>query len=187
MASQLICPWQSGPLLTASLRKLTHNPHRIVEPYLSEGMTAMDIGCGMGFFSIPMSRITGKQGVVIAVDLQPEMLAGLRKNAQKAGVDNITLHQCAYDSLNIDEWAEAVDFALIFMMLHEVPDAARLIHEVYGALKPGGKLLFSEPVVHVPADRFQASVAMIQQTGFKAVSSPKIHICRSVVFEKVGV
>ena len=163
MVNQKICPWQGGPILTASLRKLAHNPHRIVEPYLSEGMTAMDIGSGMGFFTIPMAGLTGKQGKVIAVDLQPEMLAGLKKNAQKSGVDNIILHQCGYDSLNIRQWDDSVDFVLIMMMLHEVPDPERLIREVYSAVAPGGKLLFSEPIGHVNNEKFQSSVDMIQK------------------------
>ena len=187
MNQEHICPWQSGPILAASLRKLVHNPRRIVEPYLSEGMTAIDIGCGMGFFTIPMSGITGKQGKVIAVDLQKEMLAGLQKNAQRAGADNIVLHQCGYDSLNIKQWYESVDFALIFMMLHEVPDADRLIREVYGALAPGGKLLFSEPIVHVNKSKFQHSVSMIQQQGFNMIATPRINICRSVAFQKGSV
>ena len=95
MNNQSVCPWQASSILTMPIRRLAHNPHRIVSPYLSEGMTVMDIGCGVGFFTIPMSEIAGKQGKVIAVDLQPEMLAGLDKNVGKAGVDNITLHQCA--------------------------------------------------------------------------------------------
>jgi hypothetical protein len=44
-----IYPWQSGPLLTITLRKLIHNPLQIIRPYLTEGMTSMDVGCGMGF------------------------------------------------------------------------------------------------------------------------------------------
>jgi ubiquinone/menaquinone biosynthesis C-methylase UbiE len=167
-----------------SLRKLIHNPRRIIEPYLSEGMAAMDIGPGMGFFTIPMAEITGKHGKVIAVDLQPEMLSGLEKNAQKAGVENITFHPCASGSLNIGLWDGSIDFVLIMMMLHEVPDPDRLIHEVYSAMAPGGKLLFSEPVGHVNKAKFESSVAMIQKTGFNLIASPKVHFCRSAVFQK---
>ena len=184
MNKQHICPWQGGPILNSSFRKLVHNPRRIIETHMSAGMAAMDIGCGMGFFTIPMSGITGKQGEVIAVDLQPEMLAGLQRNAEKAGVDNITYHQCGQNSLNIGQWDEAVDFVLIMMMLHEAPDADRLIREVYDALAPGGKLLFSEPIVHVSKEQFRQSVTMIQQTGFSVIASPKIHLCRSAVFQK---
>ena len=186
MNNQRVYPWQGGPLLAASLRKLIHNPRRINEPYLSEGMTAMDIGPGMGFFTIPMAQLAGKQGKVIAVDLQPEMLAGLDKNAKKAGIDNITLHPCTSDSLNIAQWDGSVDYVLIMMMLHEVPDPDRLIREVYNVLAPDGKILFSEPVGHVKKEKFESSVAMIQKSGFSIIATPKILFCRSAVFQKEG-
>jgi len=187
MKNQKTCPWQGGALLAASIRKLVHNPNRIVSPYLSEGMTAMDIGSGMGFFTIPMSVIAGERGKAIAVDLQPEMLVGLEKKAQKAGSANITFHQCGFDSLNVGQWNGTVDFALIFMMLHEVPDADRLIQEVHSVLAPGGKVLFSEPLGHVGKQKFLHSISMIRQIGFEVIASPKIHLCRSAVFQKTEV
>ena len=179
-----ICSYKLGPALMASARKLLHNPARIIRPYLSEGMTAMDVGCGMGFFTLPMSDITGKSGKVIAVDIQPEMLAGLQRNTQKAGLENITVHQAKHDTLDIGQWNGTVDFALFFMMLHEVPDAERLIREVYDVLAPGGKLLFAEPVIHVSSIAFKQSVSMIQQAGFDIIGVPRIPICRSAVFQK---
>jgi len=183
----MLCSCKAGPILASPLRKHIQNPRRIIGPYVSNGMTVMDIGCGMGFFTIPMSIIVGKQGRVIAVDLQPEMLAGLKKNAQKAGCANIMLHQCYFDSLDIGQWDESVDFMLLFMMLHEVPDAKHLIREVYNSLTPKGKLLFAEPIVHVSYKKYQKSMSMILKSGFKIVGSPKIPLCRSAVFQKANI
>ena len=90
---QCICLWCAGQILTASIRKLFHNPQRILTPHLTDGMTAIDIGCGMGFFTLPMADIVGRSGHIIAVDMQSEMLEGLKKNAEKAGVNNIMRHQ----------------------------------------------------------------------------------------------
>jgi ubiquinone/menaquinone biosynthesis C-methylase UbiE len=82
-------------------------------------MTAMDIGCGMGFCSIAMARMVGNEGKVISVDLQQKMLDVLLKRARKAGVaERIETHRCEADSLGVDT---AVDFVLAFMMVHEVP------------------------------------------------------------------
>jgi ubiquinone/menaquinone biosynthesis C-methylase UbiE len=184
MSDPYICSWRGGPILTARARKLIQNPKRIVAPYLSAGMTAMDIGSGMGFFTVPISDIVGKKGKVIAVDLQKEMLAGLKDRASKAGCENILYQQCDYNSLNIQQWKGSVDFVLIFMMLHEVPDADRLIREVNEALAPGGKLLFSEPVVHVDSKKFQSSRKEIERSGFTLISSPRIALCRSAIFQK---
>ena len=85
-------------------------------------MTVIDVGCGMGWFSIPMAQMVGERGKVIAVDLQPQMLGRLRRRAEKAGVAaRIELHHCQQDRLGLDTQA---DFALMFAMLHEVPDRA---------------------------------------------------------------
>ena len=45
----------------------------------------MDVGCGMGYFSLPLARLTGESGHVIAADLQERMLEGLRRRAVYAG------------------------------------------------------------------------------------------------------
>lgn len=179
-----VCPWQAGSMLAGSLRRLFHNPRRIVEPYLSAGITAMDIGCGMGFFTLPMSEIAGGHGKVVAVDLQPQMLDGLTANAARAGINNIATHQCGKTALNLEAWYGAVDFALIFWMLHEVPDAERLIREVRSALSDNGKLLFVEPYVHVGAEKFQESLTMITNTGFTVISKPRIAISRTALLQK---
>ena len=177
------CPWQGGSLLANPIRKVMHNPRRILAPFLTDGMTAMDIGCGMGYFSIPMSGLVG-DGKVIAVDLQPEMLEGLKRRASKKTCDNIFPHQCKTESLCLGEWEGKVDFALVFWMLHEVPDSHRLIREIFTALKDNGKLLFVEPKGHVHAEDFEKSLEMIKATGFKKISSLKIAFSRSVLLEK---
>jgi len=186
MERQDICSWKAGPLLTIGFRKLFNDPRRITEPYLSDGMTAMDVGCGMGFFTIPKSEIVGSGGKIIAVDLQPEMLDGMRKNAQKAGSGNITAHLCAKDSLSVEQWNGTVDFAIVFWMLHEVPDAQRLIHEIHAVLAPNGRLLFSEPIMHVSKGNYLRSLDMITQMGFTTIAAPKIPISRTTVFQKAG-
>ena len=181
-----ICPWQSGPLLTITLRKLIHNPRQILGSYVTEGMTAMDVGCGMGFFTFPMADAVGKQGKVIAIDLQPEMLAGLQNNVNKVGNNNITAHLCSTDSLRVEQWNGTVGFVLVFMMLHEVPDAERLIQELHAVLALNGKLLFAEPVMHVSSKKYEQSLDMIKQTGFIGIDTPKIALCRSIVFQKIN-
>lgn len=179
-----ICSWRGGPLLTIPLRKLFNNPIKITGPYLSAGMTAMDIGCGMGFFTLPMASLAGEQGKVIAVDVQPEMIEGLKKNVQKTGNTNIITHVCDFHSLQVAQWNGTVDFVLLFWMLHEVPDAERLLGEIYSVLAADGKLLFAEPLMHVGNKQFQESLRLINQIGFMPIDAPKIPISRTAVFQK---
>ena len=44
---------------------------------MAEGMTVLDVGCGMGFFSIGLAKLVGDKGCVIAADVQPKMLSVL--------------------------------------------------------------------------------------------------------------
>ena len=114
-----VCPWWGGYFIDNRLRRLFHKPEEI-GLYVRSGMTAMDVGCGMGLFAIAMARLVGPDGRVIAVDLQQKMLDVLRKRAAKAGVgDRIETHRC---QANAPEVAEPVDFALAF---YSAPRGAR--------------------------------------------------------------
>ena len=184
--NQSVCPWQAGSILSAPIRKLFHKPLRILSPYLDKGMTAMDIGCGMGFFTLPMAEIVGANGNVIAVDMQQGMLEGLKKNLEKANRSNVVLAQCERDSLRIGKLGGTVDFALIFYMLHEVPDPDRLIGELRAALSPKGKILFVEPKLHVSGATFQKSMKMMKEFGLEVIETPKIPVSRSALLAVSG-
>ena len=64
-----VCPVERAGSLDNTIRRWLQNPKKILGPYLDEGMTVVDIGCGPGFFSIDMAQMVGKSGRVIAVDL----------------------------------------------------------------------------------------------------------------------
>ena len=97
-----ICPWWGGYFIDNPLRRLFHDPEKLLGPYVQPGMTAMDFGCGMGLFSIAMATLVGDGGRVIAVDLQQRMLDMLQKRAKKAKVaDRITTHRCEADSIGL--------------------------------------------------------------------------------------
>ena len=160
------------------------DPRSILSPYVTAGMTVIDAGCGPGYFTIPLSQITGKNGTVIAVDLQEKMLAGLKKYALKAGTDNIITQQCSRNSLQVEKWNGTADFALVFWMMHEVPDPQRLIKELYMVLSPKGKMLLAEPAMHVSAAAFENSLKIISESGFVKTESPIIAKSRTALFTK---
>jgi ubiquinone/menaquinone biosynthesis C-methylase UbiE len=177
-----VCPWWGGYFIDNPLRRLFHNPEKIVGPYVKPGMTVMDVGCGMGMFSIAMAKMVGDTGNVIAVDLQQKMLDVVQKRAAKAGVaDRIRTHRCEPDRLGI---STLVDFALAFAMVHEVPDQGRLLYEVGGCLKPGGKLLVAKPRLHVSGRTFGKMVALAGKVGLKVVEESKVRWCRAAVMVK---
>ena len=174
-----VCPWWGGYFIDNRLRRLLHDPEAILSPYVTPGMTVLDAGCGMGWFSIPMARMVGDQGRVIAADLQQQMLDVLMKRARKSGVDTrIQPHKCERDRLGVQIQA---DFILAFAMVHEVPDQRRLLGELRRCLKPSGRLLVAEPKIHVPGRAFRQTVGTAEDLGLRVVEQPRIRWCWAVV------
>ena len=174
-----VCPWWHAYFFDNRLRRILHKPEKIVGPFVAPGMTVMDIGCGMGFFSIGLAKLVGRHGCVISIDVQEKMLRILEKRAKRAGVsDRIRTHLCRPARLGIHH---TVDFAVAFWMVHEVPDARAFFSEIHSYLKPCGKLLIAEPKFHVSSTRFQETLTSAVSSGFKFVDTPHIRASWSAV------
>lgn len=177
-----VCPWWLGYLLASPLRRLLQDPAEIVKPYVEEGMTVLDVGCGMGFFSLPLAKLVGEKGRVVCIDLQEKMIKGLLGRAKKAGLtDRIDARVCSQSSLGVSDLVGKIDFALAFALVHEVPDKDTLFSEIYRAMKSGGKVLFAEPSGHVSKPEFQKSVSLAQSVGFEMAGDLKIRRSHAVL------
>jgi 2-polyprenyl-3-methyl-5-hydroxy-6-metoxy-1,4-benzoquinol methylase len=177
-----VCTWWIAYTFDNPLRKLIHNPRKIFSNYIKEGMTVMDVGCGMGYFSIGMAKLVGTGGKVIAADLQQKMLDVMLRRARRTGVaDRIIPHRCEMNSLGI---STAVDFILAFWMVHEVGDKNRFFQELNSILSPGGKILIAEPRMHVTAEKLDKSIAIAQDNGFQFCDSPAIKLSRTALIQK---
>jgi len=180
-----VCPWWLGYVLASPIRKLTHHPHTILVPYVREGMTVLEVGPGMGFFSIPLGELVGEKGRIVCVDLQERMIASLRKRATKAGiVGRMEFRLCGPTTLGVSDLAGACDFALAFAMVHEVPDQEGLFREIHDALKHGGSLLLSEPTGHVTSEEFEKTLSKARSAGFLIKNHPVIRQSHSAVLVK---
>ncbi|TFH64572.1 MAG: class I SAM-dependent methyltransferase [Candidatus Zixiibacteriota bacterium] len=174
-----------GYFLANPLRRLVQNPEKILQPYVKEGMRVMDVGSAMGFFTLPLARLVGDQGRVIAVDLQEKMIRSLERRAHKAGLaSRIETRICSSTSLNIDDLAGSVDVALAFAVLHEMPDNAAAILSIARSLKGGGLFLMAEPAGHVSAEGFRQASNVALQQGLEVVSKPVIWHSHAVVLRK---
>jgi len=111
--AQHVCPWWIGWFLASPIRRWFQNPEETLRPFVQEGMTVLEPGPGMGFFTLPLARMVGPAGRVIAVDVQTRMLEGLRRRAERAGVlDRIDLRQASSDSMCVDDLRGTVDLVV---------------------------------------------------------------------------
>ncbi|MBT3220466.1 MAG: class I SAM-dependent methyltransferase [Proteobacteria bacterium] len=180
-----VCPWWMGYLLASPVRRLFERPEDILDGLVTDGMVALDVGCAMGFFSIPIAKMVGHGGRVVCVDLQQRMLESLDRRAQRAGVkDRLELRKCSKESLGIEDLSGDVSFALAYAMVHEVPDATRLFEQIYQSLKIGGQFLMAEPRGHVSGRAFDESLKMAFDIGFVEVQRPTTRRAHTVVLRK---
>ena len=185
MAEHHVCPVWVGYLMVCPVRKLFENPGKILEPYVNESMTVADIGCAMGFFSLPLARMVGVDGKVICVDVQEKMIRSLEKRAQKAGLSGrITTIVCNNDSLGLGEFKEKIDFALAYAVVHEVSDSARFFSQVNEAMKPAGRFLVTEPRGCVSGNDFERTVSIAKHNGFEVTDRPEIKRRQGVLLQK---
>lgn len=81
-----VCSWWLAYTFDNPVRRVVHDPARVLAPYVTRGMTVVDGGCGMGFFSIELARLVGDEGAVIATDVQQKMLDAVGARARRAGL-----------------------------------------------------------------------------------------------------
>jgi 2-polyprenyl-3-methyl-5-hydroxy-6-metoxy-1,4-benzoquinol methylase len=174
-----VCPWWLCYAIDNPLRKLIHHPEKMLSPYVKAGQRVIDIGPGMGYFSIPLARMVDPSGHVTAIDIQEKILAALNRRAQKYGVSEIiSTYLASPDSLGSHT---PVDFVLTFWMVHEVPDQKRFLNEIYGLLKPNGLFLLVEPKQHVSEKLFLQTLETAKKAGFLIKENPKINLSYSAL------
>jgi ubiquinone/menaquinone biosynthesis C-methylase UbiE len=170
-----------GYLLVSPLRRWLQDPAAVLKPYVREGMTVLEPGPGMGFFTLELARLAGPQGRVIAVDVQPKMLSELARRAAKAGVgDRLELRQPKEKHLGVDDLNNQVDFVLAFAVVHELPDQNVFFADAFAALKAGGSVLLAEPSGHVNEEAWERTVACAERAGFHRHDAAAIKRSRTV-------
>jgi len=177
-----ICPVENSGSLDSKLRKLFQNPKRLLKPYIREGMTVLEIGCGPGFFTLDMAKMVGESGKIIAVDVQEGMLEKVKSKITGTQFEKrIKLHKCDEISIGI---SEHVDFVLLFYMVHEVPDKPKFFSQLSEILKPNGQILVAEPPFHVSAPKFQHMLEQAKAQGLINIQGPKMLFSKTAILKK---
>lgn len=182
LLNEAVCPWWLAYAFDNPVRKFFHDPTKLFRNYLKNGMTVLDIGCGMGYFSIAMAKLIGDKGKVIAVDIQEKMLQIMRNRAEKAGMLNRIIPSLAKDNkFGVNKKA---DFVLTFWVVHEVPDKKSFFTQIYNSLKPEGRYLIAEPNMHTSKKYFDELEKLCVSKGFKVKERPKVSLSRALLLVK---
>jgi ubiquinone/menaquinone biosynthesis C-methylase UbiE len=115
-------------------------PDRVVAAMqLAPGMTVADVGAGTGYFEPHLSRAVGPGGKVLALDIEPDMVAHLRDRAAHDRLDNVEARQVAAGDPALPP--ASVDRVLIVDTWHHIADRAAYASRLVAALKPGGAIV----------------------------------------------
>ena len=174
-----VCPWWLMYFFDHRVRALFQPTAPVVESLVTSGNLCLDMGCGMGYFSVPMALQAGTTGHVTAVDVQRKMLEGAGRRAKRERLaDRISLHLAT----DVD-WVVPgrYDFVLAFWMLHEVPDRRGLLETLRKVLKVSGRFLLVEPKLHVSEPVWEESLALADGVGFHSRQMVPVRFSRAAL------
>ncbi len=135
--------WQGAAWLEREEREKEERTDLLLKALdLKPGMVVADIGAGTGYLSRRMARAVGPSGKVLAVDVQPEMVAMLRTAAQQEGLRNIA--PSLGTEADVKLAPASVDLAILVDVYHELSLPYEVLASVVKALKPGGQIAFVE-------------------------------------------
>jgi ubiquinone/menaquinone biosynthesis C-methylase UbiE len=125
------------------ITRLFQDPRRHVEPYVNKGQVVADLGCGPGYYALPLAELVGPEGKVYAVDLNEKVIQTMKKKADNRGYRNIEAHASSASDLSFIKDG-SVDFVLANGLLCSMADHRQLaVNEIARILKPEGRAYLS--------------------------------------------
>ncbi|MDA1306211.1 MAG: class I SAM-dependent methyltransferase [Acidobacteria bacterium] len=169
VSGRIIAPTMSvlgAPWLDRPEREAEEQPTRAVEALrVRRGAVVADVGAGSGYYTVRLSRAVGRDGRVVATDIQPGMLDLIREKVARDTLTNVTLVQGAIDNPNLD--TGVFDMILMVDVYHELASPQAFMQKLKAALKPDGRLVLIEFRGEDPAVPIQTlhkmTVAQIRQ------------------------
>jgi predicted methyltransferase len=109
---------------------------------IPQGAVVADIGAGVGYFTWRLADVVGPTGKVYANDVQPEMIAMLKKNILERKLTNVEPVLGKYDDPLLPK--KSIDLALLVDVYHEFSEPQKMLDRIRESLKPDGRLVLLE-------------------------------------------
>lgn len=106
------------------------------------GMAICDMGCGNGFHTLKLAQMTGANGYVVGVDVQPQMLVLLRKRMEENGIENVIPILGSYHNPRLPR--ASLDLILLVDVYHEFSHPEQMLKAMRESLKPDGVIVLVE-------------------------------------------
>lgn len=126
----------------AKRRELLPPEQTLIRIGLHEGDTMADIGCGIGYFTIPASKIVGNSGKIFAMDILPEMLEEVDIKVKENNISNIKTILTEENDLKLEDGKITVAF--ISNVLHEAEDKEKFLSEIKRSISSKGRIAIVE-------------------------------------------
>lgn len=135
--------WMISGIHDNPLLPIFRNPHKLLRATgLQPGQKVLEVGCGPGFFTIPASKIVGKDGLVYAVDIHPLAIQKVKEKMKREGIKNVKpLLANASDTKLSDG---SIDLVFLFGLRYIAGGLNSVLSEVHRILRPGGALSFEK-------------------------------------------
>ncbi len=109
---------------------------------IKTGMTICDLGCGNGFYSLQLAKMVGPDGMILAVDVQPQMLHLLRARMEAEAIENVTPILGSFHNPHLPK--NSVDYILMVDVYHELSHPEVMLKYMRDSLKEGGQIVLLE-------------------------------------------
>jgi len=135
--------YTGAPWLVRESRQREEDCRLLLEALeIEKGQRVCDLGSGNGFYTLQLARRVGPEGLVYAVDIQPEMLRMLARRAAAAGLTNI--RPILGTAIDPRLPAGEVDLVLCVDVYHEFSHPEQMLARIRESLAEGGQLVLAE-------------------------------------------
>jgi ubiquinone/menaquinone biosynthesis C-methylase UbiE len=157
------------PVLLAVENRIEKPEQYLMQLGVRKDMRIADVGCGLGIYTLPASKLVGANGWVYAIDKDADSISIINMEVAARKIFNVK--PILVDAVNTGLPEGSLDLALLIRVFHDIPDKPRAVEELKRILKPDGTIAIDDQAI-TPKETI--SSIMISH-GFKLYKSVGKH------------